>query len=96
MDDTVGYCIHPMRNKDDEIIDKFGDERRTEILDLDEAVKDSDCIVIISDHSQFKEIEPEKISKLMRNKNIVDSRNILDISWLYFSTDSTCLKTYMS
>lgn len=58
--------------------DPYVKEFEYEILDLDEAVKDSDCIVIISDHSQFKEIEPEKISKLMRNKNIVDSRNILD------------------
>jgi UDP-N-acetyl-D-mannosaminuronic acid dehydrogenase len=34
--------------------------------------------VIITDHSKFKEIEPEEISKLMRRKNVVDSRNILD------------------
>jgi UDP-N-acetyl-D-mannosaminuronic acid dehydrogenase len=49
-----------------------------EILSLDEAVKDSDCIVIITDHSKFKEIDPGEISKLMRKKFIVDSRNILD------------------
>ena len=48
------------------------------ILSLEEAVKDSDCIVVITDHSKFKEIEPEEISKLMRAKNVVDSRNILD------------------
>ena len=47
-------------------------------MGLVEAVKDSDCIVIITDHSKFKEIEPEEISKLMRAKNVVDSRNILD------------------
>jgi len=49
-----------------------------EILSLDEAVKDSDCIVIITDHSKFKDIDPGEISKLMRKKFIVDSRNILD------------------
>jgi len=49
-----------------------------EIMDYEEAVKDSDCIVIITDHSIFKEINPEKISKLMRRKNVVDCRNILD------------------
>jgi UDP-N-acetyl-D-mannosaminuronic acid dehydrogenase len=49
-----------------------------EILGLEEAVKDSDCLVVITDHSKFKKIEPEKISKLMRAKNVVDSRNILD------------------
>ena len=49
-----------------------------EILSLDVAVKDSDCIVIITDHSKFKDIDPGEISKLMRKKFIVDSRNILD------------------
>ena len=49
-----------------------------EILNLEEAVKDSDCLVIITDHSKFKEIDPEEISKLMRRRNVVDSRNILE------------------
>jgi UDP-N-acetyl-D-mannosaminuronic acid dehydrogenase len=48
------------------------------ILSLEEAVRDSDCLVIIADHSKFKEIDPAEISKLMRRKNVVDSRNILD------------------
>lgn len=49
-----------------------------EILSLEDAVEGSDCIVIITDHSQFNEVEPEGISKLMRIRNIVDCRNILD------------------
>ncbi|MHA1659807.1 MAG: UDP binding domain-containing protein, partial [Promethearchaeota archaeon] len=49
-----------------------------EILSLEAAVKDSDCLVIITDHSKFKDIEPEEISRLMRKRNVVDSRNILD------------------
>jgi len=49
-----------------------------EILDYKEAVEGSDCIVLITDHSVFKEIDPEKVSKLMRRRNVVDSRNILD------------------
>ena len=49
-----------------------------EILGLEEAVKDSDCLVIITDHSKFRKIDPGTISKLMRKKNVVDSRNILD------------------
>ena len=48
-----------------------------EILNLQEAVRDSDCIVLITDHSVFKQINPEDISTLMRNKNLVDTRNIL-------------------
>ncbi|NQE54440.1 UDP-N-acetyl-D-mannosamine dehydrogenase [ANME-1 cluster archaeon GoMg3.2] len=48
------------------------------ILELERAVKDSDCIILITDHPEFKEINPKEISRLMRNKNIVDTRNILD------------------
>jgi len=50
-----------------------------EILELEEAVKDSDCIVLITDHPEFKEFDPKEISVLMRNKNIVDTRNMLDV-----------------
>lgn len=49
-----------------------------EILSLEAAVKDSDCLVIITDHSKFKELEPREIARLMRKRNVVDSRNILD------------------
>ena len=49
-----------------------------EILSLEEAVRGSDCIVLITDHSEFKEIDPAKIFELMRNRNVVDTRNILN------------------
>ncbi len=49
-----------------------------EIFSLEAAVKDSDCLVIITDHSKFKELEPGEIARLMRKRNVVDSRNILD------------------
>jgi UDP-N-acetyl-D-mannosaminuronic acid dehydrogenase len=43
---------------------------------MDLALKNSDCIVLITDHDQFRDIDPLSIS--MRNKNIIDTRNILD------------------
>jgi len=49
-----------------------------EILDLEPAVTDSDCIVLVTDHSEFKKIDPEEMSPLVRNKNLVDTRKILD------------------
>ncbi|MHA1185548.1 MAG: nucleotide sugar dehydrogenase [Candidatus Heimdallarchaeota archaeon] len=49
-----------------------------ELLPLEEAVKDSDCIVVITDHSIFKNIDPIAVGKLMRNKNLLDARNVLD------------------
>lgn len=58
--------------------DPYVKEFEYEILNLDEAVKDSDCIVLITDHTPFKQINPEEISKLVRRRNIVDTRNFLD------------------
>ena len=49
-----------------------------EILSLGEAVRGSDCMVLITDHAEFKEIEPVKIFELMRNRNVVDTRNTLN------------------
>jgi UDP-N-acetyl-D-mannosaminuronic acid dehydrogenase len=49
-----------------------------ELYSLEEAVRDSDCIVLVTDHAQFRQIDPQEISLLMRNRNLVDARNILD------------------
>ena len=49
-----------------------------ETQNLKESLKGCDCIVVITDHPDFKEIRPEKISSLMRTRNLVDTRNILD------------------
>lgn len=42
----------------------------------EEAVNDADLIMIITDWDEFKEIDLEKMEKLMKTPNIVDSRNI--------------------
>ena len=47
-----------------------------EIYNLDESIKDSDCIVLVVDHDVFRNIVPSKLK--MRNKNFVDSRNFLN------------------
>ena len=60
------------------IFDPFVKGFEYEIMDLENSVKDSDCIVLITDHSVFKSINPEKISALMRRKNVVDCRRVLD------------------
>jgi len=58
--------------------DPYVKEFEYEILKLEEAVKESDCIVVITDHEMFKNISPIEISGLMKNKNLMDTRNILD------------------
>ncbi|MFC1901636.1 nucleotide sugar dehydrogenase [Chloroflexota bacterium] len=49
-----------------------------ELYPLAEAAQSSDCLVIITDHTQFKQIDPEEISYLMRNRNVIDTRGILN------------------
>lgn len=50
------------------------------LSDLSNAVKNTDCIVIVTDHDEFKHIDPGKIKNFVRNKNILDTRNILEQS----------------
>ncbi|MHA1410928.1 MAG: nucleotide sugar dehydrogenase [Candidatus Odinarchaeia archaeon] len=60
------------------IYDPFVKEFEFPILDINTAVRDSHCIVLIADHYVFKEIDPKIIAKLVSSKNIVDTRNLLD------------------
>lgn len=46
------------------------------VVSLSEACEGSDCIVLITDHSVFKEINPSELK--VRTKNLFDSRNCLD------------------
>ena len=68
--ENVGYNV--------KIYDPYVKNFEYEILDLNDSVKDSDCIVIITNHNIFKTIDPTEIFKLMKKNNVVDSRNILD------------------
>jgi len=51
-----------------------------EILSLEKSIEDSDCIIIVADHEYFSDIDPEEIGRKMRNKNILDTRNIIDVN----------------
>jgi len=44
--------------------------------DVEEASVGSDCLILVTDHSEFKNIDPESLP--VRNKNLVDTRNFLD------------------
>lgn len=48
------------------------------ILGLEEAVNGSDCIVVLTDHSEFKSINLENIYHTMRSLKIIDTRNVID------------------
>jgi len=48
------------------------------LYSLEEAVRGSDCLVVMANHSRFKDIDPASISALMRTRNVVDTGNLLD------------------
>lgn len=53
-----------------------------ESMKLDECLKGSDCLVLATDHTSFKELNTkeglDRIKKLMRTPVIVDGRNLFD------------------
>ena len=48
------------------------------LSDIEEALKDSDMLLLFVGHEQFKNISLEKIAALMRTKNVFDTRNFYD------------------
>lgn len=70
LSENEGYCV--------KIYDPIVKSFEYPLFELEKAVSDSDCIIIVSDHTEFKNIEPSKFASLMRNRNVVDTRNILN------------------
>jgi UDP-N-acetyl-D-mannosaminuronic acid dehydrogenase len=48
------------------------------LVSLKEAVKGADALIITTNHDLFKEIKPNSFSKIVANKLIFDTRNIID------------------
>lgn len=52
-----------------------------ELQDIESSVLDSDCIVLMSDHDEFKNLTLDEIrdlGKKMKQKHLIDTRNCLD------------------
>ena len=47
------------------------------LTDLNDAVKDSELLIITTDHLAFKDLKPDELGALVKNKIIFDSRNII-------------------
>lgn len=47
------------------------------LASIDEAVKNTDCIVIITDHDEFKRLDFDKLLDSARHRNVLDTRNII-------------------
>jgi UDP-N-acetyl-D-mannosaminuronic acid dehydrogenase len=55
------------------------DFEELEISDnMDGALADSDCLILVTAHSEYKTLELDRIKKTMRTPIIVDGRNVFD------------------
>lgn len=76
------YIVHGLLEKGINVVvyDSYTSEtfgaRRAE--SLEEALDNSDAIIIATDHPEFKEFNLNKVSKLVKNKIIVDGRRAID------------------
>lgn len=52
-------------------------EHPTQKLSLEETLKDANIVVVVTDHTEFKQLQPEAIAPLLANKIIFDTKNIL-------------------
>lgn len=66
---TVYDPVACLKDNDENIV--FSD-------DYYEAVKDAECLVIVTEWSDFKDVDLTKIKSLMKLPNIVDGRNIFE------------------
>lgn len=48
------------------------------LIDLQGALKDSDCILLVVNHKEFMSLNPSEIAQLVKNKVIIDTRNALN------------------
>ena len=46
--------------------------------DLDKALKDCDAVILMTKHDEYKAVTPEKLAGLLKNKIIIDGRNLFD------------------
>lgn len=50
-----------------------------ELVSIEECFKGSDCVVILADHQEFKYLNPAELGRLMRHRNVIDTRNCLNL-----------------
>jgi len=71
------YSLLQLKNYNISLHDPHVKQSPVPLLSQEEALQGADCLVILTAHDEFKNIEPEKIRNLMRNKIVLDTHNIL-------------------
>lgn len=78
---TPAYRFHLLAENegyDVRLTDPHVDEFDQPILELEDAVADSDCLVILTDHDEYTALDPGSIGSSMRRPNVVDTRALID------------------
>jgi len=73
--DVIAYDPQAMTNAKKILGDKIKYAQ-----DMYSAIKDTDVLAILTEWPEFKNLDLNKVSQIMRNKNIVDCRNLLDLN----------------
>ncbi len=48
------------------------------LSNLVDSLSGTDCVILLTDHDEFKFLNPQEVSKLVRHRIVYDTRNILD------------------
>ena len=64
----------------DPVVKNLNLEGLTLCDEISKSVEEADAIVLLTEWPYFQSVDPMTISKLVKNKNIIDTRNILDKS----------------
>ena len=51
---------------------------KCETRDIEAAFQDSDCILVLTGHDEYRALAPEEVGGLMRRRRILDTRNCLE------------------
>lgn len=66
------------------VYDPHVHEFKYELQELFDSVQESDCLVVMVDHNEFKNMSSENIQMIgerMMNKNLIDTRNCLNLNF---------------
>lgn len=58
--------------------DPFVKNAPFELSSIEDCFSEADCAVVVTDHGDYKYLNPKQLSKLMRNAAVLDTRNLLD------------------
>lgn len=60
--------------------DPYVEEFEEKLVSLKDVLSGADCAVLVTDHDQFSDLNPNNLGSLMRHKQILDTRNIIDVT----------------